>query len=216
MSYYEELGLTKEAKPEEIKKAYRELSKKYHPDKNPDDKEAEEKFKKISEAYEILSDPVKRKEYDETGKAGGYKQRTGILVGMINAHLVPLMIKYADQPVDVLNYFIEDIKGKISEVRKLAEKKKKTIEDLNRIKDKIESEGENLVHEVIKTNIYNAESERLTLENLAEILEWCIEQMKPYKYKVTQQIGNEGLSSKYLWDRFHEVQGGGIDLGGII
>lgn len=62
--YYEVLGVSKDATQEEIKKAYRRLARKYHPDANPDDPRAEEKFKEISSAYEVLSDPEKRKQYD--------------------------------------------------------------------------------------------------------------------------------------------------------
>jgi curved DNA-binding protein len=65
--YYKILGLEKSANSDEIKKAYRKLALKYHPDKNPNNKEAEEKFKKISEAYAVLSDPEKRKQYDSFG-----------------------------------------------------------------------------------------------------------------------------------------------------
>ncbi len=67
--YYEVLGIAKGADESEIKKAYRKLAKKYHPDANPDNKEAEEKFKEISEAYEILSDSEKRAAYDQYGHA---------------------------------------------------------------------------------------------------------------------------------------------------
>jgi curved DNA-binding protein len=63
--YYEILGVTKEASNEEIKKVYRRLARQYHPDLNPGDKEAEEKFKTIGEAYEILSDPSRRSQYDQ-------------------------------------------------------------------------------------------------------------------------------------------------------
>ncbi len=62
--YYETLGVSKTADQDEIKKAYRKLARKYHPDANPDDPKAEEKFKEISTAYEVLSDPDKRKQYD--------------------------------------------------------------------------------------------------------------------------------------------------------
>ena len=67
--YYEVLGIAKNAGDSEIKKAYRVLAKKYHPDMNPGDKEAEKKFKEASEAYAILSDPEKRKQYDQFGHA---------------------------------------------------------------------------------------------------------------------------------------------------
>ena len=68
--YYEVLGVSKSASDEEIKKAYRKLAKKYHPDMNPDSKEAEAKFKEANEAYEVLSNPEKRAKYDQFGHAG--------------------------------------------------------------------------------------------------------------------------------------------------
>ncbi len=68
--YYEILGLSKNASEEEIKKAYRKMAIKFHPDKNPDDKPAEEKFKEAAEAYEILSNPEKRQRYNQFGHAG--------------------------------------------------------------------------------------------------------------------------------------------------
>ena len=66
--YYEILGLKRDAKPEEIKKAYRRLARKYHPDVNPGDKSAEERFKAMSEAHDVLSDPKKRAVYDRFGQ----------------------------------------------------------------------------------------------------------------------------------------------------
>jgi len=74
MEYYKILGVAKTASADEIKKAYRKLALKYHPDKNPDSKEAEAKFKEINEAYAVLSDEKKRKEYDMYG-AAGFQQR---------------------------------------------------------------------------------------------------------------------------------------------
>ena len=64
--YYEVLGVEKGADQKEIKKAYRRLAQKFHPDRNPDDNTAAEKFREVSEAYEVLSDREKRKLYDET------------------------------------------------------------------------------------------------------------------------------------------------------
>ena len=73
--YYEVLGVDRNASDDEIKKAYRKLAVQYHPDKNPGDKEAEEKFKAAAQAYEVLSDKNKREIYDRYGadglKAGG-------------------------------------------------------------------------------------------------------------------------------------------------
>jgi molecular chaperone DnaJ len=68
--YYEVLGVTREAGPDDLKKAYRKLALQYHPDRNPDDAVAEERFKEASEAYAVLSDPEKRRAYDRFGFAG--------------------------------------------------------------------------------------------------------------------------------------------------
>src|SRR2546427_634603 len=68
--YYETLGVARNASEAEIKKAYRRLAMKHHPDRNPDDKSAEAKFKESKEAYEILSDAQKRAAYDQFGHAG--------------------------------------------------------------------------------------------------------------------------------------------------
>src|ERR1043166_6483606 len=65
--YYEILGVPRSAKEDEIKKTYRKLARKYHPDLNPNNKQSEEKFKEIQEAYEVLGDSDKRKKYDQLG-----------------------------------------------------------------------------------------------------------------------------------------------------
>jgi len=72
--YYDILGMSKNASDEEIKRAYRKLAMKYHPDRNPNKKEAEERFKEINEAYAVLSDKEKRRQYDTIG-AEGFRQR---------------------------------------------------------------------------------------------------------------------------------------------
>ncbi len=75
--YYSILGVSRDATDKEIKQAYRRLARKYHPDMNPDDKQAEERFKEINEAYEVLSDPEKRKLYDQFGSEWKTWQQAG-------------------------------------------------------------------------------------------------------------------------------------------
>src|ERR1700692_4620947 len=78
--YYKTLGVDKKATAEEIKKAYRKLARQYHPDRNPDDKQSESRFKDISQAYDVVGDPEKRKQYDSAsgpfssgaGPGGGF------------------------------------------------------------------------------------------------------------------------------------------------
>src|ERR1700692_3021703 len=78
--YYKTLGVDKKATPEEVKKAYRKLARKYHPDRNPGDEQAEARFKEISQAHDVLGDPEKRKQYDSgtgpfstgAGPGGGF------------------------------------------------------------------------------------------------------------------------------------------------
>ncbi len=68
IDYYKTLGIAKTASDKDIKKAYRKLARKFHPDLNPNDKEAEKKFKEINEANEVLSNPENRKKYDQYGE----------------------------------------------------------------------------------------------------------------------------------------------------
>ncbi len=75
--YYEILGMTTASTEEEIRKRYRKLAMQYHPDRNPDNPDAEEKFKEIAEAYGVLTDPVKRRQYDTARKMGGNYSANG-------------------------------------------------------------------------------------------------------------------------------------------
>ena len=105
LSYYEVLQVSKDATTAEIKKAYRKLALKYHPDKNPGDKEAEEKFKIINEAYAVLSDDEKRRIYDLYGKEG--------LQGKTNSHSMDM-----DDIMDIFNSMFGDAFGFSSHSKK--------------------------------------------------------------------------------------------------
>ena len=89
--YYEILEISRNVSGEEIKKAYRKMALKYHPDRNPDDKNAEEMFKKINEAYQVLSDQEKRQIYDTYGKKGlessgfGFSDMEGSIFDIFNS-----------------------------------------------------------------------------------------------------------------------------------
>lgn len=82
--YYKTLGVDRKASQDEIKKAFRKLAMKYHPDQNKDNKQAEEKFKEINEAYEVLSDPTKRERYDQLGSSYAQWQQGGGAPGNFN------------------------------------------------------------------------------------------------------------------------------------
>src|SRR5512135_3043212 len=75
--YYKILGVERNASQDEIKKSFRKLAMKYHPDKNPGDKKAEDKFKEINEAHEVLGDPQKRARYDQLGESYSHWQQGG-------------------------------------------------------------------------------------------------------------------------------------------
>src|SRR5204863_744739 len=83
-SPYDVLGVSKSASGDEIKKAYRKLAREYHPDRNPGDAAAEERFKEVQGAYDVLSDPEKRKQYDAFGENGGRAGAGGFNVGNID------------------------------------------------------------------------------------------------------------------------------------
>lgn len=122
-NYYEILGLTKEASTESIKKAYRRLARQYHPDLNPGNKVAEEKFKDLSEAYEVLSDPNKRAQYDEFSRflgKKGFKGRAAVRPPSWNSRSNPFAAGSSREPRSSSNFseyanfdsFVDELLGR--------------------------------------------------------------------------------------------------------
>ncbi len=112
--FYEILGVSRSATKEEIKAAYRKLAVKYHPDKNPDNKEAEEKFKEAAHAYEILSDDAKRQQYDQVGHANFENMNTGGFGGHGGMDINDIFENFGD----IFGSGFEDIFGGRSKKRK--------------------------------------------------------------------------------------------------
>src|SRR6185369_14599988 len=94
--YYEVLGVTRTSTEIEIKKAYRQMALKYHPDKNPGDKESEEKFKEAAEAYEVLSTPEKKQRYDQFGHAANAAGANGGGYGGGNMNMDDIFSQFGD------------------------------------------------------------------------------------------------------------------------
>jgi len=115
-NFYDILGVNRNATEDEIKKAYRTLAKKYHPDVNPGNKEAETRFKEINEAYEVLSNPQKKKQYDMTGE---YIFEPGFEGGRKWTYTYPGNVDIGDFGFDIGSF--EDIFGSIFSKKKRAE-----------------------------------------------------------------------------------------------
>jgi len=118
--YYELLGVPKTASEEEIKKSYRKLAMLYHPDKNPGDKSAEDKFKDVTEAYEVLTDAQRRAQYDQFGHAGLYRGNSSHSFGMSDAFRV-FRAHFGGMNSMFSNFFdMEDFGGSPTKRRRMA------------------------------------------------------------------------------------------------
>lgn len=126
-NYYEVLGVDKNATQEEIKKAYRKLARKYHPDINPNNKDAESRFKDISEAYAVLSDTEKRKQYDQLGHNAFTQSGKGYDYSNVNFEDFK---NYNFEGFDIFGDIFEDLFGSSSGNRKYSSGRKTKGEDI--------------------------------------------------------------------------------------
>ena len=111
--YYEILGVQKGANTDDIKKSYRKIAMKYHPDKNPNDSEAEKKFKEAAEAYSVLSDDQKRQQYDQFGHAGlGGSAGQGFQGGMSMEDIINNFVQYYNSFL-ILKHYKYDYNAKL-------------------------------------------------------------------------------------------------------
>ena len=118
--YYDVLGISRDADAAAIKRAYRKLAKKYHPDSNPGDKTAEQMFKDVNEAYDVLSDPKKKKLYDQFGHAAFDEQVSVVLAGSAASETVPAehtgLDPSAPEMEHIMNSILRAVTGMISSV----------------------------------------------------------------------------------------------------
>lgn len=127
-NYYEVLGVDKNASEEEIKKAYRKLARKYHPDVNPGNKEAEEKFKEINEAYNVLSDESKRKKYDNKPENEAGNKDTNKTPKGNRTHAGPHKFDFDDVERTFEQFFGFNPKTKEASINREKDKKKNPLD----------------------------------------------------------------------------------------
>lgn len=162
-NYYEILGVSKDATLKEIKKAYKDVSKECHPDKNPDDKEAHQKFMDASEAYEVLSDPQKRAVYDETGSYAEIKdKRVEIIATLVSSHFMPLVEKYGNHPTaNLMDEFKKEVNAIIESGFEAIKANERDIARLERVISRVTCKSEeNLISSMLKSKV-----ERITEHN---------------------------------------------------
>jgi curved DNA-binding protein CbpA len=172
---YETLDVSEDATAEEIKKAYRKLSSKHHPDKNPDDVEATQRFQSIKEAYECLSDPERRQIYDETGDK---TVDTGNPAEDLLVHLVNELI----DKLDTMDETFQKLRSVIDEMLvEVDARRRENVAKLESLQRKLEKfkymgKGVNFIEAIIKDKIVETNHELATIDE-AEVAAKAVREM---------------------------------------
>lgn len=203
MNPYEILGVRPDATQADIKTAYRSLSKEYHPDRNKDDPEASRKFYEVQEAYDLLSDPERRKRYDETGSVGEQYKTTE---AEIEATIIQLFSSVVNGGEDlsrvnfpvVMTQMLKTSRRQIrANIKSLNEQLFKMLMVRKRVKKK--GEGKNILLAWLDDRVSSLEYQIKAQENALDISMQAEERMKDYEFEVGPQP--EGQFSQGPTDR---------------
>ncbi len=163
---YAVLGVRKNAGANTIKKAYRRLAMQYHPDRNPGDgqEEAAARYRAVTEAYEILSDPARRKRYDETGDTSAARGETKELLDFLVPRLMQTVREQVNakchKRVNLITSLVSKIRGDMGTVEQSAKNLEWTVKELREVASRLGvKEGENLFASIITTQASRAEME---------------------------------------------------------
>lgn len=190
MTLYEELEVEKTATPNEIKKAYRKKSKKVHPDHNPDDPEAAEKFGALTRAYDILMDEEKRKRYDageDPEKMGEMKTPRDMAVHAVIGLFHSVLDQVDTNSTNVFMVMREAIGGSILNFKKEIRKIDRQIDKLQAVAKRIshkKKSHENIFIQSIEAQIRGIEGDKKQVEDQVKIADISLEIVSDYEYRV--------------------------------
>lgn len=184
MSHYEVLGIEKTATPAEIKKAYKRMARKYHPDRNPDDPAATQQMVLVNKAYDTLMDPAKREHYDLTGEekpltSTDIEARNSILQLFGNL-LTAGKVNVPAQATRIATQALSKIKAELAE-------HKKKYEELTKRRDEVTCTGEeNLWARLIEATMESARASIVVVERKLEVTNRVLEMLKAYRSGVVE------------------------------
>ena len=189
MTLYDVLGVAPDASSDEIHRAYRELAKTYHPDRNAGDENAKHQFNRISDACDVLSDPLRRREYDETGKTKQHRDTDQDMLGVVVPHFLQAINDAANgfngiETTDLVLVTRRKIEEQLRMAEEAHERMTKDVKTLETVHSRLEvTEGPNLLAESVASGVRqlqgNIECCKADMDRFTRALAW----LKNYKYK---------------------------------